>query len=175
MGQTRHLTKNVKLITGLILSDISILPKVKDRLERAFKNGVDFESSHLDFNHTNYYAEEMGGPLKRVFLSYERPIDLKAIHMTKVKTNAIEKAFSKGGKRPVNVDPGYLDLSKVTLFSTKDYSHRVYLADGIFAEVTLFFKDKTFNAWPWTYPDYKSGEYISVFNAIREIYKNQLG
>ena len=116
----------------------------------------------------------MGGSLKRVFLSCDRPVDLKNIHMTKLKTNIIEREFSQGGKRSVNIDPGYLDLSKLILFSTKDYSHRIYLADGIFAEVTLFFKDKTFNAWPWTYPDYKSGEYISVFNAIREIYKKTL-
>ena len=174
MGPERHPTKKVKLITGLILERPSLLPEVKNRLEKAFKNGVDFESPLIDFNHTDYYAEEMGGPLKRVFLSYGRPIDLKAIYMTKLKTNIIEREFCKSGKRSVNIDPGYLDLSKLVLFSTKDYSHRVYLADGIFAEVTLFFKANTFNAWPWTYPDYKSDDYISVFNAIREIYKGEL-
>ncbi|OGX43889.1 MAG: hypothetical protein A3G38_03040 [Omnitrophica WOR_2 bacterium RIFCSPLOWO2_12_FULL_51_8] len=77
-------------------------------------------------------------------------------------------------RRLVNIDPGYLDLAKLVLASTKDYRHRIYLERGIYVEITLFYQRKTFNPWEWTYPDYRSREYIEVFNRIREIYKKQL-
>ena len=83
------------------------------------------------------------------------------------------KRYAAKGKRSVNIDPGYLDLAKVVLFSTKDYSHRIYLDKGIYAEVTLFYKDNRFNPWPWTYPDYRTSEYLGIFKSIREIYKRQ--
>ena len=158
-----------KLVAGLLLGDTGNFLKVKKALERIFGR-ADFESRTLDFSHTDYYAQEMGEGLKRKFLSFEKPVDLKNICNVKLRTNALEKRFSRSGRRTVNIDPGYLDLSKVVLFSTKDYSHRVYLDKGIFAEVTLFYKDRTFNPWPWTYPDYRTKAYIDIFNSIRENY-----
>ncbi len=145
--------------------------KIKTKLEKKF-GSVDYESESLAFDNTDYYSQELGENLKRKFLSFERLMDLKNAYRIKLWTNAIEGKFLKSGKRRVNIDPGYLDLSKLVLFSTKDYSHRVYLGKGIFAEVTLFYKDKTFNPWPWTYPDYKTKDYIDIFNAIREKYKS---
>ena len=82
--------------------------------------------------------------------------------------------MAKGISRIINIDPGYLDLSKLILASTKDYKHRIYLTKGIYAEVTLFYQDKTFCPWEWTYPDYKTGEYIEIFNRIRQIYAEQI-
>ena len=78
------------------------------------------------------------------------------------------------GKRRINIDPGFLSLGKLILATTKDQCHRVYLGKGIFAEVTLFYKQKTFNPWPWTYPDYQSREYLEIFNSIRGIYQEQI-
>lgn len=171
MGQLRRPCK-VKLFVGLLFSDKALFQKVKKILERIF-GPVDFESDILEFTHTDYYAQELGGNLKRKFLSFARPVGLKNIYKVKLRTNLLEKRFSKSEKRLVNIDPGYADLSKVVLFSTKDYSHRIYLNNGIFAEATLFYKDKKFNPWPWTYPDYKSQAYVSIFNLIRDIYKNK--
>jgi hypothetical protein len=85
----------------------------------------------------------------------------------------IEKRFSIANKRQINIDPGYLSLDKVVLATHKDYSHRLYLGKGIYGEVTLFFKDKTFNPFPWTYPDYRTHEYINFFNDAREICYNR--
>jgi len=170
-----RIPKRVKLIVGLIARDADLLATIKKALERALRNKVDLESGVMDFIHTGYYAEEMGCNLKRKFLSFRKPIDLKNAYAVKLKTNAIERRFSKDGKRAVNIDPGYLDLSKLVLFSTKDYTHRIYLNKGIYAEITLFYKDKTFRAWPWTYPDYKTDEYIDLFNKIRDIHKENIG
>jgi len=164
----------VKLITGLLYNDTEALGKAEAMLARKF-GGIDFASAVLDFTHSDYYAEEMGGGLKRKFLGFRKLLGLKDIYKVKLSTNALEKRLSKNGRRSVNIDPGYLDLAKLVLFSTKDYTHRVYLNEGIFAEVTLFYRDRKFNPWPWTYPDYKSEAYIDIFNSIRELYIREGG
>ena len=117
----------------------------------------------------------MGGPLKRRFLSFERLVRLETIAKVKILTNDIEKRFCIDGKRAVNIDPGYVDMAKLVLLSTKDYSHRVHIGNGIFAEVTLHYKNKRFDFWPWTYPDYKSEEYTGIFGIIRDAYRSTKG
>jgi hypothetical protein len=172
MGLVRHPHK-VNLIVGLLSKDTAALARAKASLERIFGR-VELEGPLLDFTHTDYYKEEMGSPLKRQFLSFERLCGLKGICGAKVRTNRLERRLSRGSKRTVNIDPGYLDLAKLVLFSTKDYSHRMYLDKGIFAETTLFYKGGTFNPWPWTYPDYATAAYIGFFNKVREIYKAKI-
>lgn len=168
MGTARQPDK-VKLIVGLLSNKPDILAKTKEYLERMFGK-VDHETGLLDFTHTDYYNKEFGVGLKRKFLSFNKLLSPTGIHRVKLATNRLEKRLSISGKRTVNIDPGYLNLSKLVLFSTKDFSHRIYIDRGIFAEVTLYYKNKSFNAWPWTYPDYKTGSYIDIFNHIREIY-----
>jgi hypothetical protein len=167
--------EKVKLIAGLLSNDEALLDKVGAILEKRLKNKIDFKSGIIDFAYTDYYNEEMGGGLKRRFLSFKEPVRLETIAKVKLLTNDIEKRLSANGKRAVNIDPGYVDMAKLVLLSTKDYSHRVHIGNGIFAEVTLHYKDKHFNSWPWTYPDYKSEEYARVFYAIRDIYRNTKG
>jgi len=171
MGRLRRPNK-VKLIAALLSNDVGVFLKVVEILEKVYGR-VDFASGILDFAHTDYYKEEMGDNLKRQFLSFEKLLDLKNIYDVKLRTNSIEDRFLSSGKRTINIDPGYLDLAKLVLFSTKDYSHRIYLDKGIFAESTLFYKDKTFTPWPWTYPDYATKDYIDIFNSIRDTYKKQ--
>ena len=77
-------------------------------------------------------------------------------------------------KRPVNLDPGYIEHAKVILASTKNFYHRIYLGSGIFAEVTMHFKNNTYQFFPWTYPDYQSKDYQDLFLKIRQIYRSQL-
>ena len=117
----------------------------------------------------------MGGGLKRRFLGFKKLVRLERIAKVKLETNDIERRLSINGKRTVNIDPGYVDMAKLVLLSTKDYSHRVHIGNGIFAEVTLHYKDKRFNFWPWTYPDYKSLEYARIFGIIRDIYRDTKG
>jgi hypothetical protein len=159
----------VKLIAGLLSADVGVMKRAEAALAGIFGR-VDFESAVLDFTHSDYYAKEMGCGLKRKFVSFQRLFDLKDIYKVKLRTNLLENKFAKDGRRSVNIDPGYLDLAKLVLFSTKDYIHRIYLGKGIFAETTLFYKDKGFNAWPWTYPDYSSKAYLDIFNSIRGLY-----
>ena len=169
MGTIRKPHK-VKLIVGLLSNDIPAIEKATALLKRAFGR-TDFESALLEFTHTDYYEGEMGKALKRKFLSFAKLSRLDHICASKLRTDRLEKTFMRAGRRTVNIDPGYVDCSKLVLFSTKDYTHRIYLEKGLFAEVTLFYKGRTFNSWPWTYPDYASAPYIDIFNSIREIYK----
>jgi hypothetical protein len=157
----------VKLIIGVIFKDQDTLKKADILLERCFGK-IDFESQTILFTHTNYYEAEFGKDLKRRFVSFKKPIFPEDLARIKNKTNIIEKRLSIKGNRQINIDPGYLDLSKLVLASTKDYKHRIYLGRGIYAEVTLFYQGKTFKAWEWTYPDYQTQEYIAIFNRIRE-------
>ncbi|MCX5666334.1 MAG: DUF4416 family protein [Candidatus Omnitrophica bacterium] len=167
--------EKVKLIAGLISNDEALLDKMGALLEKRLRNKVDFNSPVIDFNYTDYYDKEMGGRLKRKFLSFKKLVRLEGIAKVKLLTNELEKRFLVDGKRAINIDPGYIDMAKLVLLSTKDYSHRIHIGNGIFAEVTLHYKDKRFNFWPWTYPDYKSEEYTSVFGKIRDIYKSEKG
>lgn len=161
----------VKLIAGILYSDPGLYLKARVSLERIFGR-ADFESPEIGFNHTDYYEHEMGRGLIRRFLGFEKLISLEKIFRVKLLTNRIELSLSRDRKRRVNIDPGYMDLGKLVLFSTKDHSHRIYLQDGIYAESTLYYKDKSFRAWPWTYPDYKTEEYLKAFDSIRSIYKD---
>jgi hypothetical protein len=158
------------VITGFLFSDDLVFDSAKTRLTTLL-GAIDYESSRMDFNYTGYYAEEMGSGLTRVFVSFERLAEPESIYRIKLATNEIERELSVSGKRRINIDPGYLDLSKLVLLSTKDYSHRIHAGQGIYAEVTLSYKDRSFRPWPWTYPDYGTTEYIEVFNLMRDRFK----
>jgi len=165
--------KPVKIIIGFIFKVTPSFDMAKSILTKRFGR-IDFESRIMPFNLTDYYQEEFGEGLSRVFISFYRLIKPEQIAGIKLLTNRIEKRLANGKRRTVNIDPGYVDLAKLVLVSTKDYIHRIYLAKGIYAETTLFFQGKSFQDWQWTYPDFRSPEYITVFNQIRELYARQI-
>lgn len=172
MGQIRKYNP-VKLFVGFIFKDEDIFNKVRPILIKKFGK-IDFESQVIDFNYTDYYQSEFGKSLKRKFISFKNLVNLEDIYAIKIFTNKLEEKLSTNSKRLINIDPGYLDLAKLVLLTTKDYAHRIYLNKGIFAEITLFYQDNSFRFWPWTYPDYKSREYLEIFEQIRKIYQGQI-
>jgi hypothetical protein len=172
MGRARS-PLPVKLFVGFIYKETEILEAVSRILIRRFGR-IDFTSPAIPFTYTDYYIREMGGPLNRTFASFACLIKPEDISRIKTLTNKIEEKFSSRSARRINIDPGYLDSAKVVLATTKDYVHRAYLKDGIFAEITLHFQNRTFNPWPWTYPDYRTPEYIESFNSMRAIYSGQI-
>jgi hypothetical protein len=163
----------VKLIVGVIFASEGILIKARERLKKKF-GPVDFQGPVIPFDYTRYYEKQMGPNLRRQFFSFQRLIDPAKLAQIKLYTNRLESSLSPGSgqlpARKINLDPGYISASKLVLATCKNYSHRIYLDRGIFAEVTLRFEKRSFTAWPWTYPDYKSKDYIQNFNTIREIY-----
>ena len=161
-----------KLVIGLIYRESAIKERALAALKKRY-GGIDYCSQELDFIYTDYYYPEFGKPLQRLFISFGPLIPEDTLPAIKRHTNALEKRFSRNGKRLINIDPGMLTLGKLILATTKDNAHRIYLGKGIFAEVTLYFKRDSFTPWQWTYPDYQSKEYISIFNAIRTLYYEQ--
>jgi Domain of unknown function (DUF4416) len=159
----------VKLVIGFIYKDEAIFIKAKEKLRKKFGK-LDFESAGIDFNYTDYYAAEMGKGLKRKFISFSRLIPIQDLYRVKLYANRLETKFLTAKSRQVNIDPGYIDLAKLVLATTKDYAHRIFLRKGIFAEITLSFRGNSFVANEWTYPDYRSKEYIDIFNQIRKLY-----
>jgi len=119
----------------------------------------------------------MGAPIYRYFLSFKKLIEPSEIAAAKVKTNELEPAFASDYpniRRPINLDPGYLEQSKIVLASTKNFYHRLLISGGIYAEVTLHFEEGAWQSFPWTFPDYKTNRYHPFLTALRDLYRNQL-
>lgn len=168
-----EIPKHIKLFVGLITNEIPLIERTKDALIKRFGE-IDSQSNILNFDFTAYYNKEMGNNLKREFLSFKKLISMENINTVKIFTNKLEEKFSTQGKRRINIDPGYISLSKLVLLTTKDYYHRIYLGKGVYAEVTLYYKDKTLQPFEWTYPDFKSKNYLDFFNGLRDNYSSQL-
>jgi Domain of unknown function (DUF4416) len=164
----------VKLIMGLIFTPEASVATVRQQLEATYGR-IDLETTVLPFVWTRYYEREMGPTLQRQFWSFDALIAAAALAGIKRQTNATERTFAGyGGQRRVNLDPGYIDLAKLVLATTKDQQHRLYLGQGIYAEVTLRFTGGRFIPWEWTYPDYRTAEYLAFFDAVRRRYRQQL-
>ena len=175
MGSIRTFTP-VKLFAGILASEAECLAAAESGLSSEY-GPIDLRSPVIPFTFTDYYRRETGGNIVRMFLSFERLIDAGQLPEIKRRTNALEDDFAAAGrgvKRPVNLDPGYVEHSKVVLASTKNFYHRMYLGRGIFGEVTMHFRNNTWEFFPWTYPDYQSSEYQKFFLELRRLYRAQL-
>ena len=162
----------VKLFFGILYSDTTMLEKMILMLEKAHGK-LDFRSKPFNFDITDYYVSEMGSPIYRIFLSFCNLINPNEISSIKVEVCRIEDSISIKGKRKVNLDPGYMDYDKVVLASTKYNGQKVYLDNGIWADLTLFYERGRFHTYAWSFPDFKQGIYDEVFMEIRTIYKTQ--
>jgi hypothetical protein len=169
LSRIRRRIFRVKLVIGFIYKDEAVFVKAARRLKDRFGR-IDFLSDGMTFDCTDYYKKEMGGSLKRRFVSFSRLILISDLFRIKLYTNRLEKRFLEGKSRQINIDPGYLDAAKVVLATTKDYAHRIFIGKGIFAEVTLSYKGNSFLPNEWAYPDYRRKEYIEIFNRIRAAY-----
>lgn len=137
---------------------------------------IALQSSYFNFSEfTAYYEEEMGQPLWKAFYAFEKLREPEFLLNLKYHCYDVEReTATPSGKRIVNLDPGYLTLSKVVLATFKDYSHRLYLGRYVYGEVTLFYREGSFQSFPWTYPDYKNDSVINFFNKVRTFYKEKL-
>jgi hypothetical protein len=183
--------ERVKLFVGVLARTVEWVDWAAEKLSDRY-GPVEDRSDVIPFAFTTYYETEMGTGLLRVFLSFRDPVDPGRLAVIKRETNALEEAAGRGGGdrdgrpppggesekrahgRLVNLDPGYLSEAKLVLATTKDYSHRIYLAHGVYAEVTMLFRDGDFRPQPWTYPDYRTGAYRAFFRRVRERFRQQL-
>lgn len=166
-----------KLFIAMLASDPSMFEICSGRLRHEY-GPVDMESMVSPWEFTDYYAREMGRGLLRKFIFFDELISPDRLASIKNLTNEleIETSIKSSGekRRKINLDPGYLTEAKVVLASTKDYYHRLYIGENIYAEVALRYRGSSFEPLEHTYPDYRTKEYIQMFNEARELLRNKL-
>jgi len=160
----------VILFVGMLSRDAPLMDEVEGRLALRFGE-VFHKSGDLPWDYTTYYRKELGEAILRRFLFFREPIAPDEIAGIKLETNTLEERYlrEEGGDRfrRINLDPGYLDAARVILVSTKDFSHRIYLRSGIYAELTLTNVGGSYCPLPYTYPDYRAEETLRIFNSLR--------
>lgn len=166
----------VKLIIGILASNEKTLGAAIEMIRQEFGK-CDLESPTWPFTHTKYYEKETGGEILKKFITVEKLINPDKISDIKLKTNKMEEklAGNAGGlSRPVNLDPGYIEPSKLVLASTKNFSHRIYIGKKIWAEVTLVYNKGKWISFDYTFPDHKEDRYHGFFSQVREKVVEQL-
>ena len=173
MGQASE-HGGVLLISAVFSRYEEALDWAKQRMGREW-GPVALESERFEFEETEYYEPSMGAGLKKQFLAFERPFDPGKMAEVKLLTNGWEDEYASLGRhpeaRPLNLDPGYITAAKLVLASTKDYTQRIYLGQGVFAEITLFFQRKQWQVGPWTFPDYRRADYHAFFTECRDYFR----
>jgi len=169
MGEIRQV-KPAKFIVGILAIDEELLSGARELISQRI-GAIELCSPVWPFTSTKYYAEEMSDTLFRQFVSLAEPAGPDRLIDFKLASNQAELTDAEGrgrsDRRAINLDPGYITPAKLVLATTKDYSHRIYLGRGIYAETTLNFHAGRWQAWPWTYPDYAASTYHDFFVQVR--------
>ncbi len=163
----------VKPVISLLLAREDLGPAVMARLLDYF-GPPDLVGPSWPFAATDYYAPEMGASLCRRLASFLHLADPARLADWKVLTNRIEADVTLGGRRTVNLDPGYLARERLVLATGKNFSHRLYLGRGIYGDLTLMHSGGELTPLPWTFPDYASGELRAWLAMVRRKYLWQL-
>ena len=162
-----------KALIGVLFQKEDIYQQFLRHLE-TIEVEIELESEFYKFDSTDYYQEEMGSGLYRIFLSLKGLYPVEQSVSLKNETNSWENEWKEAGKRTLNLDPGYLDFHKVVLLSGKEGPQKIYLGGGIWADLNLIRKAGRFEALPWTFPDLRESRYHSFFERVRENLKLDL-
>ncbi len=170
MGIPRTPEKTM-LFVGALFSRADAYAEAYAALRQAYGDVI-METPPLAWNYSDHYKDEMSGPLFRRFIFFREFIEPDELSRVKLETNELEYKLSTDSRRNVNLDPGYLTLAKIVLASTKDYSHRIYLKAGIYAETTLIFSKTERKYVPNvnTYNDYRDDRNLRFFMLARELF-----
>lgn len=163
----RRIPSPARLLVSVIYREEARLEKLLSGITDRF-GAVKRTSVVFPFDRTDFYEKEMGGPLYRRFAVLERLVPRDALADAKVRAEELEREYSAGGKRTVNIDPGLLTEENFVLATGKNYSHRVYLQDGVFADLTLVYRNGEYLPLPWTYPDIASDGIRAFLSGVRE-------
>ncbi len=162
-----------KLIVGFFVQDkalaAGIVQELQDRL-----GPIDMISAWLNFDFTTYYEKEMGAPLSRRLVVFKKLVEQTELAVIKRMTNALEHTYQVQGQRRVNIDPGYLLPERFVLATGKNFTHRIYIGQGIYADLTLIYQKGAFRTLPWTYPDYADKQLIDFLTLVRKKYMLEL-
>jgi hypothetical protein len=154
-------------VCGLLFSDYVILLRALSALEALF-GPVELTSIVFPFDVTDYYNQETGKEIKRLFLSFVKTVSQDSLAELKLACRSIEMKFAVGKKRQVNIDPGIVTAERLVLATSKNFTHRIYLGKGIHADLTLIYQGGSFRPLPWTFADYKRPDVVEFWNTVRE-------
>ena len=158
-----------KLIVGFFVKEMVLAADIAQDLQDRL-GSIDMVSAWLNFDFTTYYAKEMGAPLSRRLVVFKTLIEQTELAAIKQMTNAVEQQYLRQGQRRVNIDPGYLLPERFVLATGKNFTHRIYIGKGIYADLTLIYQKGAFRTLPWTYPDYADRCLIDFLTLVRKKY-----
>ncbi|MBW2735755.1 MAG: DUF4416 family protein, partial [Deltaproteobacteria bacterium] len=158
------------VVLGLLSSDASFIDEAARSFGAEFGGvdlgGVNLWGEPVPFDLTDYYAPEMGERLLRRYCSFARLMPAEQLPELKWRAWQIEQEIEQraaGKGRPVNLDVGMLDYSKVVLASFKHGPQKIYLGHKTWADMVLSFTKGAFSPLPWTFPDLKDGRHLPFF------------
>lgn len=174
MGELRAEPPVAILFAAVFSADESALDEAIERFAREFGALLD-ASPRFEFHETRYYEPSMGPRLQKQLVLVDRLTPQDALAGVKARTNELEREIQlsrpSNVQRLVNIDPGMLDDGKAMLASTKNNAHRIYVGGGVFVEPTLYLRAGRWEAWPWTYADYRRPEVHEFFHRARGIFR----
>ncbi len=161
----------VKRITGILYPDENFRDWSIHKLSEIWGE-PEIISEPVAFDRTNYYRD-ISEHLTRIFLCFPGLVDATGLVEWKHAAINIESQ-SRQPIRAVNIDPGYIDGARLILASTKDHAHRIWLRDGIYAEVTMRYRFKKWASFDYTFPDFRSGVYDNFLTQVRKIWLREI-
>ena len=161
--------KPAKLVAGFFVKDKALAMDIAQDLQERL-GPVDMVSAWFHFDFTTYYEKEMGAPLHRRLMVFKPLVQQTELPAIKRMTNELEIVYQRQGQRRVNIDPGYLLAERFVLATGKNFTHRIYIGQGIYADLTLIYQKGDFRTLPWTYPDYADRHLIDFLILARNKY-----
>ncbi len=162
--------RKTKLLIATLYQSKDIFNQTIPNLEAKF-GPVEAISDPVPFDHSHYYDTEMGKPLTRQFLTFQRLVSPVKAPEIKAATMQVEDQFSVHQRRQINLDPGFITPYNLILLSSKNFSHRIPVSETVFAEVTLIVQKNRYVSLPWTYTDYKMKSHHDFFTQSRQTLK----
>ncbi|MDD5582645.1 MAG: DUF4416 family protein [Candidatus Marinimicrobia bacterium] len=168
MGLIREAPKGLLFTAIMYSKKQTVVNSMSNLLDKLMAGDWEIIGPHPFSDITSYYEEEMGSDLVKIYAVNIKPISLENSAGFKLKSNLIESDYKIQNKRLFNIDPGMLTHFNFTLLTTKGYAHRIYLDNGIWSELTLFYQNNHYHPLPWTYQDYRNPIIISFLEEQRK-------
>ncbi len=156
-----------RLVCGILARNQDLLLRAEDLLTANF-GPIIIRSETIPWDFSRYYEPEFGPNLIRRWVCHLPLVPAENLPEFKKKTITLEEKLRDPlGNRTINLDPGILTLYNLVLATTKGYTHRIYLGNGIYAEVILIYHQGAFQPLNWTYPDYRTAICLKFLAACR--------
>ncbi|SDB53844.1 protein of unknown function [Desulfonatronum thiosulfatophilum] len=141
----------------------------------SFLGRLESAGTPIPFSETTYYEAEFGTPLQRRLLAFEQLVPQERLREIKLWSHDLEQKYLRGGQRLFNLDPGLLTQERFVLATGKNFTHRIYLGDGVFADLTLIYQAGRWQTLPWTFRDYAAPVLQHQLTQLRLKYRAKLG